>query len=71
MGFPLSFFLLLNQITFLLLQILLQEKYWCIEDKYRIDVARLRNGGKTIRFVPIILYFSCNTICNNKKCYLI
>jgi hypothetical protein len=71
MGFPLSFFLLLNQITFLLLQILLQEKYWCIEDKYRIYVARLRNGGKMIRFVPIILHLSCNTICNNKTCYLI
>jgi hypothetical protein len=22
-------------------------KYWCIGGKYRIDVARLRNGGKT------------------------
>jgi hypothetical protein len=34
-------------------------QYWCIDGKYRIYVARLRNGGKTrfsessIRFVPL------------------
>ena len=22
-------------------------QYWCIDGKYRIDVARLRNGGET------------------------
>ena len=34
-------------------------QYWCIDGKYRIYVARIRNGGKTsfianlsIRFVP-------------------
>jgi hypothetical protein len=49
-------------------------QFWCIDGKYRIYVARLRN-----RFVPshinsifnvktLILALSCNTICK-KKCY--
>jgi len=51
-------------------------QYWCIDGKYRIYVARLRNGGKTSfseSFHPFraeqILYLSCNKICK-KKCYL-
>ena len=27
--------------------IYIEIQYWCIDDKYRIYVARLRNGGKT------------------------
>ena len=53
-------------------------QYWCIDGKYRIYVARLRNGERlaclSIRFVPShihfiftvntpILYLCCNKIC--------
>jgi hypothetical protein len=51
-------------------------QYWCIDGKYIIDGARLRNGGKasssvslhTIRAEPHILYtpilyLSCNKMC--------
>ena len=45
-------------------------QYWCIDGKYRIYVAKLRNGGKdellaslSIRFVPshINSIFNVNT----------
>ena len=81
MGFPLSFFLSLNQITFFL-QIVLQ-------DKYNITVSgSARNGWKDslkARLSPVskprhihsiftvntpILYLFCNKICQ-KRCYLI
>ena len=35
-------------------------QYWCIDGKYRMYVARLRNGGKDE-------LLSCNKICK-KKC---
>ena len=62
-------------------------QYWCIDGKYRIYVARLRNGGKdeflaslSNRLVPshinsiftvntLILYLSCNTICQKKMLF--
>ena len=49
-------------------------QYWYIDGKYRIYVAKLRNGGKTsfnhinviLTINTPILYLSCNKICNTK-----
>ena len=47
-------------------------QYWCIDGKYRIDVARLRNGGKTslsIRFV--LSYINSIVTVNTPVLYIL